>query len=158
MPGFNQNQLTMSARNANTVTVMIGQQPIAFAQTVSHTFDLGTEVLYGVGNAKPQEIQQLKMAPQITIDQFNLTASGLQLLQSNQTALSSLLANNEFSIAVVDGTNGQILFTYIGCVASNYNQNIPANQPITDAITFMAADVLDVTGKSILNGPNAFIL
>jgi hypothetical protein len=33
--------------------------------------------------------------------------------------------------------------------------NIPANQPVTEAITFMAQDVLDGTGQSILNGPNA---
>ena len=40
--------------------------------------------------------------------------------------------------------------TYLG------GQRIPANQPITEAITFLAIDVLDYSGASILNGNNAY--
>jgi hypothetical protein len=157
MPAFSQNQLSYSARTGNTTTVLIGAQPIAFAQTVSHTFDLGAEQLYGIGSAKPQETQQLKVAPQITVDNFALTSNGQQLIESlgSSPPLSSLLANNSFNISIIDGNTGNALFTYVGCVASNYNMNIPANQPVTEAITFMAQDVLDGTGQSILNGPNA---
>ncbi len=156
MPGFQQTQLNNSARNANTVTVLIGDQPIAFAQSVSHSFDMGAEAFYGVGNAKPQEIQQLKMSPQITVDQFNLTSQGQSRIQGNNLTLSSLLANNEFNLHIIDGQSGQSLFTYVGCVATNFNQNVPSNQVITDAISFLARDVLDQTGLSILDGPNAF--
>lgn len=156
MPGFTQTQLNNAARNANTVTVLIGDQPIAFAQSVSHSFDMGAEGLYGIGSAKPQEIQQLKMSPQITIDQFNLTSTGQSRIQGNNLTLSSLLANNEFNIHVIDGQSGQPLFTYVGCVATSFNENLPSNQIITDAISFLARDVLDATGLSILNGPNAF--
>lgn len=156
MPGFTQAQLKATAQNANTVAVLIGDQIIAFAQSVPHGFDLGTEGLYGVGSAKPQEIQQLKVAPQITVEQFKLTDAGLQKLQGNQITLVSLLANNEFNIHVVDGTNGTTQFTYVGCVAANFNENISANTVITDSISFLARDVLDVSGQSILNGPEAF--
>ena len=157
MPAFGQSQLNYNARSGNTVTIMIGSQPIAFAQTVSHTFEFGTEAFHGVGSAKPQEIQQLKVQPQITVDNFALTSNGQQLVEALgiNPPLSSLLANNSFNIAIVDGSTSEALFTYVGSVASNYNMNIPANQPITEAITFMAMDVLDDTGQSILNGPNA---
>ncbi len=155
MPAFNQQALAYKARNANSVTIMIGDQPIGFAQAVSHTFDFGTEGLYGVGSSMPQEIQQLRVAPQITIDSFALTQKGLQAL-GYPANLSSILANNQFNFFVVDGPSGQAIFTSVGGVSSNFNENIAANRPITDAITFLCLDVLDATGKSILNQGNAY--
>jgi hypothetical protein len=155
MPSFNQQALQYRARNANKVTVLIGDQPIGFAQTVSHTFDFGTTPLYGVGNRMPQEIQQLRTAPQITIDAFSLTQQGLNVL-GYPSEFSSILAENEFNFAIKDGITGNILKTYVGGVCSNFNQNIPANSMVTDAITFLCADVLGPNGTSILTEPDAY--
>ena len=155
MPAFNQQQNTYRVRNANSVTVLIGDEPIGFAQAVSHTFDFGTEGLYGVGSSLPQEIQQLRSAPQITIDSFALTNYGLDVL-GQPTNLAYVLANNNFNFCVVDGTTGQAIYTYVGGVAQNFSENIPANQPITDAISFLCMDVLGDTGQSILNAGNVF--
>ena len=155
MPAFNQTQLSYKARNANSVTILIGDQAIGFAQTTSHTFDFGAEQLYGIGSAMPQEVQQLRVSPTITIDNFALTTNGLNAL-GYPINLSSILANNSFNFFVVDGQSGQALFTYVGCVASNFNENIPSNRPITDAITFLAMDVLNSNGQSILNQGNAY--
>jgi hypothetical protein len=152
MPSFQQSTLAYRARNANSVTILIGDQPIGFGQTLAHTFDFGTEGIYGIGTAMPQEIQQLRVAPQITIDSFALTQKGLQVL-GYPINLASILSNTQFNIFVTDGTTQQPLFTYVGCVASNFNENIPANRPITDAITFLAMNVLDSTGQSILDSP-----
>ena len=154
MPGFNAQQLAQQVRNANSVVVLIGDQPLAFAQTVTHSFDFGTEGLYGIGTAKPQEIQQLKIAPEVTVDQFNLSALGVQLLQSGQS-FASLIANNSFNICIVDGSTNAAILTYTGSVASNYSETIASNRPITDAIRFMSLDVLGPDGVSILNGPDA---
>ena len=154
MPGFNPASLSYRVQNGNTVVVLIGDQPIAFAQTVTHSFDFGTEGLYGIGNAKPQEIQQLRISPEITVDNFALTSVGDNIIQ-NGTVFSSLIANNQFNICVADA-NGNALYTYVGCVARNFNESIAANRPITDAISFLAMDVLNQTGQSILNGPSAF--
>ena len=155
MPGFSQQSLNYNARSANTVIMMIGTQPILFAQTVTHSFELGTEGFYGIGSAKPQEIQQLKAAPTITLDNFQLTAAGQLASQGNNAYLSSLIANNEFNISIVDGATGVAIYTYVGCVASNFSESIPTNQPISDTVTFLALDVLDTSGQSILNGPSA---
>ena len=157
MPGFNPNQLNYRAQNANSVVVLVGDQPIAFAQTTNHRFGFGSEVLYGVGNAKPQEIQQLRISPEITLDNFALTSTGNTLIQGG-TKFASIIANNQFNISVTDGTTGTVLYTYVGCVARDFSESIAANRPITDAITFDAMDVLDQTGQSILNGPNAYTL
>lgn len=157
MPAFNQKQLANKARNANRVTVMIGDQVIAFAQTTSHSFDFGTQQLYGVGSALPQENQQMRVSPQITLDSFALTNVGLAAVGASQN-IASILANNQFDLHIVDGDTNEPIFTYVGCVASNFSENIPANQPISDSITFLAMDVLDDTGQSILNVSSAFSL
>jgi hypothetical protein len=125
---------------------------VGFAQTVSHSFDFGTEGLYGVGTSLPQEIQQLRTAPQITIDSFALTQKGLQTL-GYPANIASILSNTEFNFYIVDGQSQEALYTYVGGVASNFNENIPANRPITDAITFLCIDVLDSSGQSIINSP-----
>lgn len=155
MPGFNPASLAYRARNANMVVVTVGDQPIAFAQTVNHRFGFGTEAFYGVGSAKPQEIQQLRVGPDITIDNFALTATGNNIIQNNQN-FASIIANNQFNISIIDGLTNNVVFTYVGCVARDFSESIAANRPITDAIGFDAMDVLDQTGQSILNGPNAF--
>jgi len=154
MPGFNQSQLAYNALNGNEVLILIGDQPIAFAQRVSHTYGLGAEGLYGAGSAKPQEIQQLKFTPSVTVDLIALTSTGTTVLQGG-TSLASILANNQFTIAIPD-VNGNIRFTYVGCTASNFSEDIAANTPITNGLTFLALDVLDQDGQSLLNGPNAF--
>ena len=157
MPGFNASQLNYNARNANSVVVLIGDSAIAFAQTVDPSTDYGAEQLYGVGNAKPQEVQQLKISPRITLNQFALTAAGNALLQQGVN-LVSILSNNQFNISVIDGNLNQVIYTYIGCVANTFGETISANQVVTDATTFLALDVVDQTGQSILNGPNAFTI
>lgn len=155
MPGFQQTQLAYSARNANSVVVLIGAVAVAFAQTVGHDFGYTTDQFYGVGSAKPQEIQQLRVGPTITLSEFALTTAGQQLIQGGQS-LASLLSNNAFNLHVVDGPSGEPLFTYVGAVASSFNENIPTNQPITDNITFMAMDVLGPDGTSLLNIPSSY--
>lgn len=155
MPGFQQTALNPSARNANSVVILLGSNAIAFAQTTGHDFGYTTQQLYGVGSAKPQEIQQLRVGPTITLTEFALTSSGDQLINGG-VSLYSILSNNAFNLHVVDGITGESLFTYVGAVASNFNENIPANQPITDSITFMAMDVVDNNGNSLLNIPSSY--
>jgi hypothetical protein len=154
VPGFNQQQLAYSVQNGNSVTILLGDAPIAFGQTIGHSNDYGTEGLYGVGTAKPQEIQQLKIAPNVSIDRFVLTQAGIAKY-GNNVPLTSILANNQFSISVVDGVAGITLYTYVGAVATRYSDSIGSNRPITETIDFLALDVLDQTGQSIMEGPNA---
>ena len=155
MPGFSPTQLQFSARNANSVVLLIGPTAVAFAQTMGHDFGFMTDQLYGVGSAKPQEIQQLKLGPTVTLTEFALTEAG-EILINGGTTLVSLLANNSFDISVVDGQSGSPLFTYVGCVASSFNESVTANTPISDTVTFMAMDVLDNNGVSLLNIPSSY--
>jgi hypothetical protein len=150
MPSFNAQQLSYKVQSGNSVVIMIGDQVVAFAQTSDQAVDFGTESLYGIGTAKPQEIQQLRFSPNITITAFVLTNQGIIAL-SYPSNLLSVLANNSFDLHVIDAS-GVPLLTYIGCVANGFSQNVPVNAIVTENITFQAMDVLDSTGQSILNG------
>ena len=150
MPGFNAQELSYKVQNGNSVVITIGDQVVAFAQTSDQAVDFGTETLYGIGTAKPQEIQQLRFSPSITITSFVLTNQGIIALNYPSNLLS-VLANNSFNLNVMDA-NGVPLIVFVGCVANGYSQNVPVNAIITENITFQAMDVLDSTGQSILNG------
>lgn len=150
MPGFNAQQLAYKVQNANSVVVMIGDQPIAFAQTSSQRLDFGTASLYGIGTAKPQEIQQLKFGPSIDLEAFVLTNQGIAALNYPSSILA-VLANNSFDMHVMDAS-GIPLVSFIGCVAADFRQNVPANQIVTETISFEAMDVLGPNGVSVLNG------
>lgn len=153
MPGFNQQQLNYKVRNANSVIMLLGDQEIGFGQTASTSIDFGTDALYGIGSAKPQENQQLRFSPSVTLDSLSLTTEGLTILGYPST-IDAVLANNSFNFFLMDAS-GDPIATFVGCTASNFNLNVPANQTVTESITFMALDVLDVTGVSILNSNSA---
>jgi len=154
MPSFNQTQLEYNVRNANAVQVMLGDIVIAYAQTTNPTINYGTEQLYGVGNSAPQEVQQLRISPEITVDAFELTSKGRTVL-GYPSSYDQILSNNQFDIHLMNAA-GVTDSTYVGCVASSFGKNISTNAPITDSIVFLAMDVLDQNGQSVLGGQNAF--
>jgi len=149
MPGLNPTPANYKVQNSNSVIVLIGDQQLAFAQTVTPSIDYGAEALYGIGSANPQEIQQLRSAMTIALDAFVLTSYG-NTISNNGQSLDSVLYNNQVDICVVNKTKNKVIKTYVGCTAQNLNHTIGTNRPITEAITFMAIDVLDSTGVSVL--------
>lgn len=153
MPGYNAQQLAYKVLNANSVSIVLGDQVVGFAQSATPQIDMGTEPYFGVGTAKPQEIQQLRFTQSVTIDKFKLTAEGEQFFGIN-TPLETILANNAFDFYLMDN-QGVAFLAYVGCVAANLGTNVSANTPISESVSFMAMDVLDSDGNSVLNGPNA---
>lgn len=149
MPAYNQTQLLYKVQNANACSIMVGDLVIGFGQTMAPSIDMGAEGLYGIGSAKPQEIQQLKFTNTITLDRYLLTKEG-EAFFGVATPLWALLANNYFDFFLLD-PDGTAFMAYVGAVAQNNNMNIAANTPITQAMSFLALDVLDSTGLSVLN-------
>ena len=153
MPSFNAQQLAYGVRNGNMVTIMLGDIVVGFGQTSSASNDWGTESLYGIGSEKPQEIQQLKISPTVSIDSFELTTKGLGFL-GYPSSILEVLSNNSFDFHIMNESAVPIM-TYVGAVAQNFNLNIPANQPITQSVAFQALDILNAAGISILNSNQA---
>jgi len=156
MPGYNQQQLAYKVQNANAVSLFVGDNLVGFAQSSSPSIDYGTDTYYGVGSAKPQEIQQLRFSQTITIDQLRLTNEGLAFFGID-TPLSYILAYNQFNIYLIDGSTNDAIIAYVGCVASNNNTSVTTNQAITEGITFQAMDVLDPDGNSLLNSNSSIL-
>jgi hypothetical protein len=149
MPSYNQTNLNYAAQNANAVQIMIGDVVLAYAQTTNHAVDLGAQQLYGIGSTNPQEIQQLRYSPSISVEFFELTAQGVALLGTG-SLLAYTLANTQVDIYVIDGTTGQPSFTYVGCVANSFSENIATNAVVVDSVSFLAMDILNAAGASIL--------
>jgi hypothetical protein len=158
VPGFNNVPVSNNVRNGNGVAAMMGDNIVFFAQTVGHQYPFGTEGLYGVGSALPQEIQQLRVSPQISLDTFALTTQGVNSLQGGQN-LNYLLAGQAFDFHVYDGLTQTVIFTYVSCKCQNFAESVPANAPVRDTYSFLAMDVLNANGDSILNtGENALAI
>lgn len=149
MPGYNAQQLNYNVLNANQVIVQLGDAVVAFAQTAPHSLDFGTEALYGVGDATPQEIQQLRLLPQITLEFFALTEDGINLLGTG-SRLAYNLANNQFQIHLTDNQSSEVIFTYVDCVAQSFSETLVSNRPIIDSIPFVSMNILDKDGNSIM--------
>lgn len=155
MPGFAQQPVKNNVRNGNQVAAMLGDQVIFFAQTTGHQVPFGTQHIHGIGSALPQEIQQLLISPQVTLDTFALTVQGVNSLQAGQN-LNYILAGNVFDFHVYDGLTNAVMYTYVGCKCQNFAETLPANAPVRDTYSFLAMDVLNNVGVSILNtGENA---
>ena len=155
MPGFNGAAVANNVRNGNSVAAMVGDQIMYFAQTTGHQYPFGAEQLYGIGSALPQEVQQLRVSPQISLDSFALTVAGTNALQGG-VSLPYVLAGQVYDFHVYDGLTQTVLFTYVGCKCQNFAESGPANAPWRDTYSFLAMDVLDSQGNSVLNtGENA---
>src|SRR5579863_2541602 len=101
MPSFNQQTLNYQVENGNAVSIMLGDVVIGFGQTAGPAIDWGTEGLYGIGSAQPQDIQQLKNTMTISLDQFLLTETGLSVLGFPSSMLA-VLSNNSFDFHVMN--------------------------------------------------------
>lgn len=153
MPGYNQTTINPKVLSGNAVALMVGDQVIGFGQSTTPATDWGAEGLYGIGSAKVQEIQQFKISNTITLETFKLTQEGISFFGA-QTPWVSILGNTQLDIAMLDATGNPIL-TYVACTCSSVNTSIPANQPVTEQTSFIAMDVLDSNGKSILANTSA---
>jgi len=148
MPGFNQTALANRVRNANGCSILVGDQVIGFAQNANMNIDMGAEAIYGVSSAKPQEVQQQKFGISVSLDSMELTEAGIAYYGYTST-WADLLAGNELTFHTVDAS-GNAIATIVGCVCNSYSKTIPVNQPVTEATSFTAMDVLDANGQSIL--------
>ena len=106
MPGYSPQQIANNVQNGNNVEIVLGDIAVMFAQTVGHQLSMGTEQLYGIGTSMPQEIQQLRVSPQISVDSFNLTAQGIRRLAGGVN-LTYTLAGKQFELHIMyRSTNG----------------------------------------------------
>jgi hypothetical protein len=158
MPGFNQAQVSNRTKSGNSVIVQLGDITIMFAQTLGHSIPMGADHLYGIGTSKPQEIQQYRFSPQFSLDSLELTQNGVNLLQGGQN-INYILAGNQFTMTVLDGETNNPDYIYVGAKCSNFSGSVGANSPIRDSYSFLAMDVLNAAGTSIMDtGDNALEL
>lgn len=150
MSNFNPIPIAQQVMTANNVVILLGIQEIGFGQGVFFDTDFNALPLHGIGSQKPQEIQSQVFRPYVDILMLNLSNIGLTLLNYPST-LGDLLGLNQFNIVMM-GYNNLPMYTFVECTATRYNVGVSVSRPITEQIRFMAMDVLDVMGVSILTG------
>ena len=154
MPSFNQQPLTSKVLSGNNVVIFVGGQVIGFGQSAPTSIDFGAEQFYGIGSSMPQETQQLRVAPEITLTSFALTSAGIASL-GETTPWIQVLSNTEMDIQLVDAS-GNTIVTYIACTARSYSSNLTVNQPVTEDTAFMALDVQGPNGQSVFTATGAY--
>ncbi len=147
---FQATPLNYKVQNTNSVSILMGSEPIAFAQSSSFGINFGTIPLKGIGSAKPQEILQDDFTPTISINSLVMTPGGLNLVQSPGSQ-SAVLANSSYTILML-GEGFLPIYYFVGCVCNDFNVSLSANAPMSQTMTFTAMDVLDPFGISILVG------
>jgi hypothetical protein len=154
MASFNATSLNYKVRNGNSVIISFGSVIVGFGQSSTNGVSFGTEPLYGIGSSLPGEIQQLKISPTLNMSALQLTSAGLAALGQPSSWLS-IVANTQLNFTITDGATGTVLLTYVACTCDSYSSDIPANAPITESTQWMALDVLDSTGTSVLASNSA---
>jgi hypothetical protein len=147
---FNPTKITQQVMTSNNVIIMLGIQEIAFGQGAAFNSNYNAQVQYGVGSQKPQEIQSQTFLPSVGISTLLLSNVGATLLNYPST-LGDLLGLNQFNIVMM-GYNDLPMYTYVECTATEYDVSAPVNKPITEVIKFIAMDVVDISGISVLTG------
>jgi hypothetical protein len=155
MPGYQPQQIANNVMTGNNAVIMVGDEVVMFAQTSGSQVSYGTEQLYGVGTAKPQEVQQLRVSPSFSLDALTLTQHGMNLYGAG-TRLEYILAGKSFNIHIVDGVSKTTLYTHVNAKAQNVNTAVPANAPLRSTYAFLSLDVIDKNGNSLIDaGDNA---
>lgn len=149
MAGYSPTALANKVRNGNSVSILVGDQIVGFAQNLTVATGTGAESLYGVGSAKPQENQQLRFSINVSLDSLELTEEGMNYFGIT-TSWAEVIMGNKLTFHEVDYA-GNTLRTVVGCVAENFTVTTPVNQPITQTTSFIGMDVLNSSGKSILS-------
>ncbi len=150
---FNAQTNNYNVLNANNVSIYIGTVVVAFGSSVTVQTPFGARGLFAIGSMLPQEIQQLQSQPALTLDSMVFTDAGLLAL-GYPSNLLAVLSNNKFKISVLNNA-GILLFNYIDCVADSNTFQIAQNSPVVENVTFLARDVVDQFGLSLIQPGSA---
>ena len=144
--------LSYSVQNSNSVSVLVGSVPVAFGQSVEWGISFGTVQIKGIGTVKPQEILQDNLTATVTIRSLVMVPS---LLYPNAapSAYASILGSGTQTINIaLTGNSPADLLYFTDCTCDQFLVSLRTNKPLTQQFTFLAMDVLDQFGISVLQG------
>ncbi|AAX92399.1 virion structural protein [Staphylococcus phage Twort] len=112
-------QAKQTVHTGNTVMLMIKGKPVGRAQSASGTRSYGTEGVYEIGSIMPQEHVYLKYEGELTVERLRMKKENFAKLGYASLG-EEILKKDIIDIVVIDNLTKEVLVSYHGCSANNY--------------------------------------
>ncbi|WBF82165.1 tail tube protein [Mammaliicoccus virus vB_MscM-PMS2] len=125
-----------TVHTGNTVYLMVGGKVVGRAQSASGQRSYGTTGVYEIGSIMPQEHVYLKYEGSINVERLRMKKENFAKL--GFAALGEdILKKDVIDLVVVDNLTNEVIISYHGCSAENYNEEFRANEIVSESINFL---------------------
>ncbi|AAY53328.1 virion structural protein [Listeria phage P100] len=122
---------------------MIKGKIVGRCQSASGERSYGTTGVYEIGSIMPQEHVYLKYEGSLTVDRLRMRKEDLAKL--GITALGEdILKRDVIDIVMMDNTTKEVIIAYRGCSAETYNEEIKANEIVSESARFLYLSAANV--------------
>lgn len=128
-------EVKQSVQTGNTVLLMIKGKPVGRAQSASGQRSYGTTGVYEIGSIMPQEHVYLKYEGTLTVERLRMKKENFAKLGYASLG-EEILKKDIIDIVVIDNLTKQVIVSYHGCSANNYNESWNTNEIVTESVEF----------------------
>lgn len=125
-----------TVHSGNTVYIMIDGHVVGRAQSASGQRSYNTTGVYEIGTIMPQEHVYLKYEGSINVERLRMKKENFANLGIASLG-EDILKRDIFDLVVVDNLTKDVIISYHGCSAENYNEEFRANEIVTESINFL---------------------
>lgn len=124
-----------TVQTGNTVLLMIKGKPVGRAQSATGQRSYGTTGVYEIGSIMPQEHVYLKYEGTLTVERLRMKKENFAKLGYASLG-EEILKKDIIDIVVIDNLTKQVIVSYHGCSANNYNETWNTNEIVTESVEF----------------------
>lgn len=115
-------QAKQAVHTGNTVLLYIKGKPVGRAQSASGRREYGTTGVYEIGSIMPQEHVYLKYEGTLTVERLRMKKENFAKLGYASLG-EEILKKDIIDILVIDNLTKQVIISYHGCSANNYEKD-----------------------------------
>lgn len=139
-------EVKQSVQTGNTVLLMIKGKPVGRAQSASGQRSYGTTGVYEIGSIMPQEHVYLKYEGTLTVERLRMKKENFAKLGYASLG-EEILKKDVIDIVVIDNLTKQVIVSYHGCSANDYNETWNTNEIVTESVTFSYLSASDKASR-----------
>lgn len=125
-----------SVHSGNTVYIMVGGKIVGRAQSASGQREYGTTAVHEIGSIMPQEHVYLRYEGTITVERLRMKKENFAKLGFASLG-EEILKKDVIDLVVVDNLTKDVIISYHGCSAQNYNEEFRVGEIVTEQIAFL---------------------
>lgn len=125
-----------SVHSGNTVYIMVGGKIVGRAQSASGQREYGTTGVYEIGSIMPQEHVYLRYEGTITVERLRMKKENFAKLGFASLG-EEILKKDVIDLVIVDNLTKDVIISYHGCSAQNYNEEFRVGEIVTEQIAFL---------------------